>query len=66
MRTVRLGLLASLANNKHHILHNAVSYLNKGLSSSYLGKENNSTYYTLHKGYFAKEESDFCSDTQKC
>ena len=48
---------------------NVVSYLNKGLPSSYLGRGNNNRYSAsskLHKEYFAKEESDFCSDTQKC
>ena len=29
--------------NKHCVLHNAVSYLNKRLPSSYLGRENNNT-----------------------
>ena len=44
----------------HCVLHNAVSYLNKGLPSAYLGRGNNNTHSTsskLHKGYFAKEES---------
>ena len=48
--------------NKHCVLHNAVSYLNKGLPSSFLGRENNNTYYTcsdFYKKYFAKEESYF-------
>ena len=35
--------------NKHCVLHNAVSYLNKGPPSSYLGRENNNTLLFLFK-----------------
>ena len=54
---------------RHCVLHNAISYLNKGLPSSYLGRENNNTYYTsskLHNGYFAEEESQVHKSGRAC